>query len=166
MRHSSLVLVLSALVAVAAAGCLNTGYQGESFPATDEVIVLPRNSAPPAGYTLIGRGWVAGEASATTRKDLEKRMEKLARKHGADALVVMGMTLVPEGRKVDDGTENVIAAGSDPDQTRTLMSFNQDLESVSANGTSTRFERRLYADFFRQTEARPEAAAPVGPVKP
>lgn len=165
MRHSSLILVLPVLTALAA-GCLHTGYKGESFPATDEVIVLPRSSAPPAGYVLIGRGWVAGEASATTRRELEKRMEKLARKHGADALVVMGMTLVPEGRKVDDGTENVIAAGSDPDQTRTLISFHQNLESVSANGTSTRFERRLYADFFRQTEARPEAAAPVGPAKP
>ena len=98
-------------------------------------------------------------------------MEKLARKHGADAMVVMGMTLVPEGRKVDDSAENVIAATSDPDQTGTLIAFRQDLESVSANGGSTRFERRLYADFFRQTEpgsgtVGAPGAAEAGPVKP
>ena len=167
MRQGFL-LVLTVLTAIVTTGCLATGYKGESFPATDEVIVLPRGSAPPAGYTLIGRGWVAGEASATTRKELEARMEKLARKHGADALVVMGMTLVPEGRKVDDSEENVIAATSDPDQTHTLISFRQELDSVTANGTSTRFERRLYADFFRQTEgaAKPaETAKPAEPVK-
>ena len=158
MRHF-LTLLLAVLGALGVSGCLATGYKGESFPATDEVLTLPRSAAPPAGYTRIGCGWVAGEASATTRKELEARMKKLARKHGADAMVIMGMTLVPEGRKVDDSAENVIAAASDPDQTETLLAFRRDISGVTANGTSTRFERRLYADFFRQTE--PSAAKPA-----
>ena len=51
---------------------------------------------------------------------------------------------------VDDENNNAIEAGSDPDQTATLISFNQDMSSVSANGGSTRFERKMYADFFRK----------------
>lgn len=138
------------LLAATAGGCLATGYQGESFPATNEVVLLPRNDAPPAGYVLMGRGWVAGEASGTTRRELEKRMISLAKKHGADAMVVMGTILVPDGRKVNDENDNVIEAGSDPDQTGTLVAFDQDVSSAGANGASTRFERKMYADFFRR----------------
>ena len=97
MKNRILKILAPGLVMCSMVGCLATGYRGESFPATAEVAVLPRAEKPPAGYVLMGRGWVSGEASGTTRRELEARMVKLAEKHGADAMVVMGMVLVPAG---------------------------------------------------------------------
>jgi len=131
-------------------GCLSSGYRGESFPATGEVTVLPRAEKPPEGYTLIGRGWVSGEASATTRRELEQRMVKLAEQHGADAMVVMGMVLVPAGREGNDAASDTAEASDDFDQYHTQVAFNQDVGDYSATNSATRFVRKLYADFFRR----------------
>ncbi len=156
MKNRILKMLAPGLVLCCMAGCLATGYRGESFPATAEVAVLPRAEKPPEGYVLIGRGWVSGDASGTTRRELEERMVKLAEKHGAEAMVVMGMVLVPSGREVNDASGDIAEAGSDFDEYHTQVSFNQDVGDSGAINSSTRFVRKLYADFFRkETPAKP-----------
>ncbi len=150
MTKSLMILLGCLVLALSGAGCLSTGYRGESFPATASVEVLPRAEKPPAGYEFIGRGWVSGEASATTRSELEARMLELAQAHGADAVVIMGVVLRPAGEMVNDESNDAIVASSDPDQAHTLVAFNQDVGDYGAINRSTRFVRKMYADFLRK----------------
>lgn len=85
--------MLFLLVAFAAAGCLKFDYTGQSFePLSDSspVAVFKDKAAVPAGdYRIIGRGVLSG----SNEIDSYDRMAELraqARKHGADAICLLG----------------------------------------------------------------------------
>ena len=127
-------------------GCISTVYRGETFPATTELQLL---TAVPSEYRIIGRGKAQGEYSGTTRQELENKLRKLGLAHGAEAMIITGTMIVPDGKAVNDANENFIEATDDPDQVE-FETFMQETLNPSSDGGSNRFLRIMYAVYLRR----------------
>ena len=128
-------------------GCVSTVYRGETFPATNVLQII---TAPvPVDYRIIGRGKAQGEYSGTTRQELENKLRELGLAHGAEAMIIAGTMIVPDGKAVNDADENFIEATDDPDQVE-FETFMQETLNPSSDGGSSRFLRVMYAVFLRR----------------
>ena len=144
---------LSAVLATAAilfsSGCVSSVYQGKSFPATDSVAIFDSPGKIPRGYTVIGSGRASGEFSGTSNDELRQKLQKLGMQHGANAMVIAGVRIVPDGHVVNDAEYNFIEASDDPDQTATEIAMQETINS-DPNAGSTRYMRIMYAQFLRK----------------
>ena len=139
----------AAFLSLLLSGCIAASYHGESYPATDSIRVLPRNSAVLQNYRIIGTGQASGEFSGVTDGDLQNKLCQLGQQHGAEALVVTGTRIVSSGKAVNDETENFITATDAPDQVMTESAFSEDISADPGNA-GTVFTRIMYADYLRK----------------
>ena len=137
---------LLSLFVLLLSGCVSTVYRGETFPATTDLQLL---TAPPANYRIIGRGKAQGEYSGTTNSELENKLCKLGLAHGAEAMIIAGTMIVPEGKAVNDADENFIEATDDPDQVE-FETFMQEALNPSSDSGGNRFLRIMYAVYLRR----------------
>ena len=137
---------LLSLFVLLLSGCVSTVYRGETFPATTDLQLL---TAPSANYRIIGRGKAQGEYSGTTNSELENKLRELGLAHGAEAMIIAGTMIVPDGKAVNDANENFIEATDDPDQVE-FETFMQEALNPSSDGGSNRFLRVMYAVFLRR----------------
>ena len=85
---------------LAAAGCVNVEYVGQSFPALDEaapvVIYSPENPMPDKGFRAIGRAMVTLPDNRGAG-DIRQELTALAREHGAEAVNVVSIQKIRLG---------------------------------------------------------------------
>ena len=138
---------LLSLFVLLLSGCVSTVYRGETFPATNDLQII---TAPvPVDYRVIGRGKAQGEYSGTSNLELENKLRELGLAHGAEAMIIAGTMVVPDGKAVNDANENFIEATDDPDQVE-FETFMQEALNPSSDGGSNRFLRVMYAVFLRR----------------
>ena len=97
--------VLASCGLLAAAGCINIEYVGQSFPplpeSTPVLIFSPESPAPEKGYRIIGRAIVTApdnKGAGVMRPELAK----LAREHGADAVNIVAYNRIRLGTAAPD----------------------------------------------------------------
>ena len=129
-------------------GCISSVYSGKSFAATDSLQVLPLN-AENKDWVFIGLGSASGEYSGTTNAELQQKLYQLGLQHGASAMKITGVRLVPEGHVVNMAEYNYIEATDDPDQTFTETDW-QETISGDPNAGYTRYRRIMYAEYYRK----------------
>ena len=129
-------------------GCVSTEYSGKSFAATASLQVLTR-PAQPSEWVFIGTGNASGEYSGTTNAELQQKLFKLGLQHGAEAMKIAGVRLVPENHVVNMAEYNYIEATDDPDQTWTETDM-QETISNDPNAGYTRYRRIMYAEYYRK----------------
>ena len=127
-------------------GCISTVYRGETFPAASELQIF---TAQPANYRIIGRGKAQGEYSGTSSSELQSKLRELGLAHGAEAMVISGPVIIPDGKAVNDADENFIEATDDPDQVEFETAVQETLNPSSDRG-SGRFLRVMYALYLRR----------------
>lgn len=130
-------------------GCISTAYQGESFPASASLKIFPAAAQLPTGYAIIGRGKAYGEFSGTDNLELQQKLQHLGMQHGADAMIIAGTRIVPDGKAVNDAPYNFIEATDDPDQTAFETNM-QEIITSDPNAGNTRYMRIMYAVFLRK----------------
>ena len=143
---SKLLSVLS--VAVVFSGCVSSTYSGKSFAATGSLQILPLN-AENKDWVFIGQGNAYGEYSGTSNTELRQKLYALGLEHGAEAMKITGVRLVPEGHVVNMAEYNYIEATDDPDQTFTETDW-QETISGDPNAGYTRYRRIMYAEYYRK----------------
>ena len=148
MKVFTVLSVAMLAVPVFFCGCVATEYNGKSFASTDSLQILPWNSAA-ANWFLIGSGSASGEYSGTTNAELKQKLYKLGLQHGAEAMKITGIRLVPDGHVVNMAGYNYIEATDDPDQTFTETDW-QEMISGDPNAGYTRYLRIMYAEYFRK----------------
>ena len=137
---------LLSLFVLLLSGCVSTVYRGETFPATTDLQLL---TAPPANCRIIGRGKAQGEYSGTSNLELENKLRELGLAHGAEAMIIAGTMIVPDGKAVNDADENFIEATDDPDQVE-FETFMQEALNPSSDSGGNRFLRIMYAVYLRR----------------
>ncbi|MBE6368409.1 MAG: hypothetical protein E7052_10975 [Lentisphaerae bacterium] len=147
--------VCAILLLTVLTGCVSAEYRGESFPATLYINTYQAGQKLPENCVFIGRGVASGEYSGTTESQLLHKLQQLGLAHGADALVVMGCRIVPDGNVADSAREDFISATDAPDQASTEIEFNNIIEDQAAQQSS--FIRIMYADFLRYKRNLPSA---------
>ena len=100
-------------------------------------------------FELIGLGHASGEYSGTTNGELQSKLYELGLEHGANAMRIAGVRLVPEGHVVNNAEYNFIEATDDPDQTQFETQMQEDI-SGDPNQGYTRYKRIMYAEYFRK----------------
>ena len=143
---SKLLAVVSA--AVVFTWCVSTDYSGKSFSSTGYLQILPWNSER-GNWVFIGLGNASGEYSGTTNAELQQKLYNLGLAHGAEAMRITGVRLVPEGHVVNMAEYNYIEATDDPDQTFTETDW-QETISGDPNAGYTRYRRIMYAEYYRK----------------
>ena len=146
-------IIISILTACIFSGCINSDYQGRSYPDTSSLQILKRSDPIPNDYEIIGRGWSSGEFSAVTPAELQAELVKLGCQHGANAMIVIGSTLVDSGQVAASAANNFIVATDDPDQVGFETALDEDIQS-NRSGTNNQFLRIMYADFLRKKSAQ------------
>lgn len=147
MRRKFKLFAVSLLPLVLAA-CVNVEYQGRSFAPTDFLQIL-QNNKEYRNFELIGLGHASGEYSGTGNAELKNKLYKLGLSHGANAMKITGVRLVPEGHVVNMAEYNFIEATDDPDQTWTETDM-QEVISGDPNAGYTRYRRIMYAEYYRK----------------
>ena len=147
MRRKFRLFAVSLLPLVLAA-CVNVEYQGRSFAPTSSLLIL-QNNKEYRNFELIGLGHASGEYSGTGNAELKNKLYKLGLSHGANAMKIAGVRLVPEGHVVNMAEYNFIEATDDPDQTWTETDM-QEVISGDPNAGYTRYRRIMYAEYYRK----------------
>ena len=89
------------------AGCLGprVNYDGESFPATNDVAILKSGADLPK-YVVIGRCSVSGSYNSYSFEQLTDRLCRKAESVGADAIYIKNRTVVKTGEEREDQLMN------------------------------------------------------------
>jgi hypothetical protein len=127
--------------------CFNR-VQRKSFAATESLQILPLNTEN-KGWLFIALGNASGEYSGTTNAELRQKLYDLGLKHGAEAMKITGVRLVPEGHIVNMAGYNYIEATDDPDQAFTETDWRETI-SGDPNAGYTRYRRIMYAEYYRK----------------
>ena len=146
-------LIWTAALAIAALGlisCVSTQYAGKSFAPTSSLELLQK-TPDKSEFELIGLGYASGEYSGTTNGELQSKLYELGLEHGANAMRIAGVRLVPEGHVVNNAEYNFIEATDDPDQTQFETQMQEDI-SGDPNQGYTRYMRIMYAEYFRKKQ--------------
>ena len=146
---SSLLFILSAMLTAFLNGCVSAAYYGESFPPTESLAILSDTPQVRRNYRIIGNGNASGEFSAFSNQDLQQKLIQLGREHGAEAMIISGTRIVPEGRIASSAQENFILATDDPDQVQTENAFDEDI-SADPGRPGTVYKRIMFAEFLRK----------------
>ena len=143
-------VAVAGIVCLGLISCVSTKYTGKSFPETHDLLIL-KSSSDKSGYELIGTGQASGEYSGTTNGELQSKLYKLGLEHGANAMRIAGVRLVPEGHVVNNAEYNFIEATDDPDQTQFETQMQEDISGDPDQGY-TRYMRIMYAEYFRKKQ--------------
>lgn len=90
-------LIVGVLAALIAVGCISREYQGETFPATEEVRIFEDAAKIPEAFTVVGKYVCSGRYNQFTREELYRRAVEDAEKKGADGVLVRAYQIVPTG---------------------------------------------------------------------
>lgn len=148
MKNWQLIYITAGVLTVLTGGCISATYKGESFPSTDYIVAYESMQNIPANYVIIGRGKVSGEYSGTTNAELRRKLTRMGMQNGADAMVIIGTRIIPDGQVADSSSDDFITATDAPDQAATEIEFNNILNVPAAE--NSRFIRIMYADFLRR----------------
>ena len=143
LRRFAIIALTASLVS-----CVSTEYNGKSFPETPALLIL-KNSSDKSGYELIGTGQASGEYSGTSNEELKSKLYELGLQHGADAMKIAGVRLIPDDHVVNMEPYNFIEATDAPDQTWTETDM-QEVISGDPNIGYTRYLRIMYAEYYRK----------------
>ena len=150
VRHRSKCFsALLCCLLILLSGCIDTNYQGASYPAAASAMILENDPQVLKNYRIIGRGTASGEFSGVSNQELREKLRELGEAHGAEALVIVGSRIVPEGKAADPAEENFILATDDPDQAATERTFYEDI-SENHNHAGITCKRIMYALFLRK----------------
>ena len=137
----------TAMLLILFSGCISTQYNGKTFPAVNNITVIPFGGKAPAQSVYIGRGSASGEFSGTSREDLIAQLRRTGMQNGADFMLLAGSEIIPEGKIADNAENNFVIATDDPDQ----VAFELDSNEIIGNQNSaqTRFRSIMYALYYR-----------------
>lgn len=88
------IALMSVALPVLLTGCIHFEYEGESFPATEDVEILDVHDMP-GNWKEIGRAVVSGNYQQVDQNDLLDRLLEEALAHGAEALAVTAVRTMP-----------------------------------------------------------------------
>ena len=145
-KKLKLLTALSLLLVISS--CVSVEYQGRSFAPSSSMQIL-QNAADCKNYEFIGLGQASGEYSGTGNAELKNKLYQLGLQHGAEAMKIAGVRLIPEGHVVNMADYNFIEASDDPDQTWTETDM-QEVISGDPNSGYTRYRRVMYAEYYRK----------------
>ena len=141
-------LVAAPLLLLVLSSCVSVEYQGKSFAPVGSLQIL-QNDRGYENYEFIGSGHASGEYSGTSNAELKNKLYELGLQHGAEAMKIVGVRLVPTGHVVNMADYNFIEATDDPDQTWTDTDM-QEVISGEPNSGYTRYKRIMYAEYYRK----------------
>lgn len=141
-------LAVAGIVCLGLISCVSTEYKGKSFPETHDLLIL-KSSSDKSDYELVGTGQASGEYSGTSNSELRNRLYELGLEHGANAMRIAGVRLIPEGHVVNMAEYNFIEATNEPDQTQFGTQMQEDI-SGDPNHGCTRYVRVMYAEYYRK----------------
>lgn len=143
-------VTVAGIICLGLVSCVSTGYKGKSFAPTNSLELLQKTPNK-SEFELIGLGHASGEYSGTTNSELQSKLYDLGLEHGANAMRIAGVRLVPEGHVVNMAEYNFIEATDDPDQTQFETQMQEDISGASNQGY-TRYMRIMYAEYFRKKQ--------------
>ena len=141
-------LIAALLGVLVLSSCVSVEYQGRSFPPVNSLRIL-QTGREYKNYEFIGWGHASGEYSGTSNAELRNKLYLLGLQHGAEAVRIIGVRLVPAGHVVNMADYNFIEATDDPDQTWTETDM-QEVISGDPNSGYTRYKRIMYAEYYRK----------------
>ncbi len=100
-KYSYLLLTVVCSAIFFMCGCMSVDCViVESFPPTEDVKKFEKNSDIPYEYTVIGVCQTEGNYTEYSYDDMMNKIIERGRENGADAVLLVGMRVVPDGRVV------------------------------------------------------------------
>ncbi|MDD3153386.1 MAG: hypothetical protein PHS41_00855 [Victivallaceae bacterium] len=164
MRIISAAMVVCALLS----GCMSFEYKGETFPETESAKLYLSQAKAPAGYTVIGRAVVSGSYGDITRERMLKKLQSEAQLRGAEAVIVTGTQVIPDGKVVSVDPESNTLAAVSADTTYSWNSMVSDFDGgygeigkkQVGQGKVPRYLRVIRAEFVRYGAAPANSEVP------
>ncbi|GEM_PF-2045064 len=106
-------VAMAVLAAGLLTGCVSVRYEGDSYPATEEVKLFEDRSLIPENYVTIGKCLAYGRYDTFSKNQICEKVRSKAENTGADAVYIYAYQVIPESvitgggdRVWDDGTSN------------------------------------------------------------
>ncbi len=162
------VLLLAFVLGLAFCGCVHFSYTGESLTAVAEPApIFNKPEKVPRSYEVLGKAVVYGDYQDVSRERLEKKLSDEAAKHGADAVLITTMQVLPTDSIPTIDAEYRTAQITSAETMYSMNELQKDFDGGYGQAFSNKpvtpvirdYRRIIRAEFLRYTGPRADDAA-------
>ena len=161
-------LFLSLVLGLVFCGCVHFSYTGESLAAAAEPApIFNKPEKVPRSYEVLGKAVVYGDYQDVSKERLEAKLAAEAAKHGADAVLITTVQVLPTGSIPTLDPEFRTAQTTTAENTYSMNELQKDFDGGYGQAFSNKpvnpvireYRRIMRAEFLRYTGPRADDAA-------
>lgn len=167
MNHLPMV-VLGLMFSLFFCGCVHFSYTGESLAAAAEPAPIFSNPEKvPRSYEVLGKAVVYGDYQDVSKERLEAKLAAEAASHGADAVLITTVQVLPTGSIPTLDPEYRTVQTTTAENTYSMNELQKDFDGGYGQAFSNKsvtpvireYRRIIRAEFLRYTGPRADDAA-------